>query len=569
MLKQGTFINRKFNKLFFGAFWGTLSYTVNMMTDSLISGNQLGEVSLQAVSIVFPLFSVVSFFSMLISPGASVIFGKLIGEFREKEAHRAAGTAMVSAIIIGILLALGLWFIKEPFLRYYGCTGELYRDASAYYNWVVLFTAIKPFIEYLYFFTAADGDTLLFSLANIVDITLNIVLSIVLSRAFGISGLGMATCIAAFVKVPCYAAHFLRKTSNVKIHFCIDIMTVCRSVVLSFSNYMYYLFIAIVDIVLNKIIILNCGVELLPAYSVINLVFCVCEMFEAVNVSGFGFITCFLGEKNNHDMNFLLCKITRTTLSISFCICAVFFFAAPFMPIIYGLETPTTVKAAVFASRVMAFTSLGFGACYLIDVFSSNIEKPAQACFMTFLYNVFSPLLLSVLFGSVWDFRGIAVGMSFSPYLAFAIYAFVQIPRKGKADFPLYVEDFGEEGISFDLYVTKDSIIEVREWLHGNLEARGFDTEKTNLLIEEFYTRVMEKNPGRKVLSECTLLFKGDVVRIIIRDDGTLFNFVDENNPVESLNAHVLNSLLEQTKEKNYVLTTSFNRNGFVFEKSN
>jgi len=68
-------------------------------------------------------------------------------------------------------------------------------------------------------------------------------------------------------------------------------------------------------------------------------------------------------------------------------------------------------------------------------------------------------------------------------------------------------------------------------------------------------------------MSECALLFGENHVRIIVRDDGVIFNFVDENNVVESLNTHVLNSLLEKTKEKNYILTTSFNRNGFIFEK--
>lgn len=65
----------------------------------------------------------------------------------------------------------------------------------------------------------------------------------------------------------------------------------------------------------------------------------------------------------------------------------------------------------------------------------------------------------------------------------------------------------------------------------------------------------------------CALLFGPNHVRIIVRDNGVIFNFVDENNSVESLNAHVLNSLLERTEDKQYLITTSFNRNGFVFEK--
>ena len=95
----------------------------------------------------------------------------------------------------------------------------------------------------------------------------------------------------------------------------------------------------------------------------------------------------------------------------------------------------------------------------------------------------------------------------------------------------------------------------------------NYEIENLEILIEELYTRIYEKNPGKKVCSECALLFGPDHVRIIVRDNGVIFNFVDENNSVESLNAHVLNSLLERTEDKQYLITTSFNRNGFVFEK--
>lgn len=43
MLKQGTFINKRFNTLLLGCFWGNLAYAINLMTDSIISGNALGE----------------------------------------------------------------------------------------------------------------------------------------------------------------------------------------------------------------------------------------------------------------------------------------------------------------------------------------------------------------------------------------------------------------------------------------------------------------------------------------------------------------------------------------------
>ena len=169
--------------------------------------------------------------------------------------------------------------------------------------------------------------------------------------------------------------------------------------------------------------------------------------------------------------------------------------------------------------------------------------------------------------GSVWGFTGIVIGMCLSTYAAFAVYALIMIPRKGKNGFPIYFKAPNEEGISYDFYVTPEAIPYIRDWVYRIMNEHGYNQNNIEILIEEFYLRVLEKNQGKRVLSECTLLFSENQVRVIIRDDGVLFNFVDENNPVESLNAHVLSSILEHTEEKNYVITAAVNRNGFVFEK--
>lgn len=568
MLKQGTFINKKYNKLMLGGIWGGLAYAVNLMTDSIISGNTLGEVSLQAVSIVFPLFSVIYFFAYLIAPGAGVIFGKLIGEFNKDEASRVAGTTLVAATIIGILLAVGLWFLKMPYLRYYDCTEQLLHEASQYYNWLILFAIISCVVGPLHYLTVTDGEAILVSIANIFDVTANVVLSIVLSMRYGIAGLGMATCIGNVFAAIFYSLHFLRKTNNVKFHLCLDFRYLKRSIYLSFSYYMYYIFLAVVDIVLNKIIIMTSGVELIPAYAVVNLVFGVCEIYETLTNSSLGLVTCFVGERNSHDLNLLFRKMGQILLMMAIGLWALFFFGAPFMPRLFGLETASTVNAAIATSRIMSFTTLGFGVSFIIGNTLYTIEKPLLSCFNSFLNDAAMPLICSLVLGSVWGFTGLSIGMALSPYMAFATYTVLMLSLKGKKGFPFYfTTEENEEGVSYDFYVTKESIPEVRDWVYHQLSDHDFHIENLEILIEEFYTRVLEKNTDKRVLSECTLLFTDKQVRILVRDNGVIFNFVDENNAVESLNAHVLNSLLEKTKDKDYLITTSFNRNGFVFEK--
>jgi len=564
MLKQGTFITKKYTTLLLGNLLGGLILGFSVMSDSIIGGNQLGEVSLQAVSIVYPLYSIIGFFSYLIAPGAAIIFGKKIGEFKEKEAHQVAGTSIIASLIVGIILAIALFIIKEPFLAYYECTGDLYREASAYYNWMMPIAVLYSLSIPLYYLVVADGEVALTSISITSNFVTNIVLSILLTKTMGISGLGFATCISLLLPILVYPIHFLKKSNNVKLKLCLKPKVIGKSIVLSASNYMFYLFLAVVDIVMNKVVITNCGVEYIPAYTVINLVFTVCEVYETFTMSSLGFVTCFLGEKNNHDLKIIFRNITNSCLIMSGALSLFFFFGAPLIPIIYGLETPSIISTAITTSRIMAFTTLGFGTAYLITSTSFCLEKSLQACFISLLNDCLSPLIMSVILGKIWGFTGITVGMALSPYVAIGVYALFHIRKKG---FPLYVEDYGEEARSYDIEVTPNSIIELRNSVSKELTDREFYIKNIELLIEELFTRIREKNPEKKVIASCTLLFSRDQVRIIIRDNGVIFNFVDENNKIESVNAHVLNTLLEQTKEKNYVVTTSFNRNGFVFRK--
>jgi len=567
ILKQGSFVSKKFNKLLLGYIWGCLANSIALMTDAIINGNQLGETALEAVTILYPLISISYFFGELISSGSSIIFGKYIGEFEEEKAHKAAGSSICFSALIGIISAFIFWLIKMPLLSYLGCSGKLLNYASDYYNWLILYAAIYPIYCGFYYLLVTDGESVLISLAAIINIVSNVVLSIVLARIYGISGLGMASCIGLGLGLLCLVAHLLRKSNNIKLKLCMDFKIIGKSIVLSFSNYMYFLFLAIVDIIFNKIIITYCGLEYIPAYSVVNLVFSVCEVFLCLFDSSAGFITCFYGEKNNHGLNIIFKKLASSTLIMSVFLTAFFFFGAPLMPVIYGLETPVTIKAAIMASRIMSFTTLGFGLNYIFGMVMSSVEKPFRSFFLSFLCDGFAPILLSLILGSLWNFTGIIIGMCLSTYFAILIYSLTMLLIKGKKGYPVYVEDFGEEGFSYDIYVTPNALVELRNAASNELKAHGYDIKNIDLLLEEFFTRVMEKNPQKTVIAECSLLFGEKHVRILIRDDGVLFNFVDENNKIESLNTHVLNSLLLETKEKNYMITTAFNRNGFIFEK--
>ena len=86
------------------------------------------------------------------------------------------------------------------------------------------------------------------------------------------------------------------------------------------------------------------------------------------------------------------------------------------------------------------------------------------------------------------------------------------------------------------------------------------------LLTEELEMLILEKNPGKKILSECTLMIRDDI-QLIFRDNGVLFDITDEDSSITSLRSYLVANLMVRQRRKNHLVTTSYNRNAFRFEK--
>jgi len=567
VLKQGSFLKNKYYKLLASNLFGWAAYGINIMIDALVGGYQLGEPTLTAVSIVSPLFSVVLLCSLLVSCGFAILYGKAIGEFDKEHAFRLAGQSLLASVAISVIMMAIMMAVKNPFLNYYECTGKLLEQASAYYNWSIIYMAIYPIRMTLERIDAADGDALMPTIGNIGEIAMHFILSIVLCRSFGVDGLGISTCTSAIFSVAICLLHYFRNTNSVHFHAAWSWGDLWDAVVYSSSCAFNFIFIIIVDLIMNKVILVTCGMTMIPAYSVINLIFNLLYINGAPYDSCAGFCAAFLGEKNNYGIRFVMRCAKRSLIRIGIVMTALFLFGSRYVSLIYGLTTPELVSASVMAARIMAFTAIPYGFAYFGYCIYASIDQPMISLLIAFLNNLLCPLIFSVPFAYLWAFTGVSIGMSLSAFLVIGLFYLFMVKKYGKKDFPLYLKDYGEDVVGFDLRVERETIVPIRDAVCSELTARGFEIKKIDLMIEELYTRILEKNPGKKVLSECVLFFSEQQVRIIVRDNGTVFNFADEDGEIESLSAYVLNNLLRMTEQKNYVLTTSFNRNGFVFDK--
>ena len=75
---------------------------------------------------------------------------------------------------------------------------------------------------------------------------------------------------------------------------------------------------------------------------------------------------------------------------------------------------------------------------------------------------------------------------------------------------------------------------------------------------------VKDRNRGKRILGEVTLDLN-DGVRLVLRDDGAIFDITDADAEISSLRTFLVASIMESQAGRLNLVTTGFNRNVFQF----
>ena len=93
---------------------------------------QLGTAQIGAVSIVYPLEMILLGIGLLFGAGASSFIARLLGIKAYDEASQCATTAIISAVLTGALLLLGITLFLNPILMALGATPTILPYAREY-----------------------------------------------------------------------------------------------------------------------------------------------------------------------------------------------------------------------------------------------------------------------------------------------------------------------------------------------------------------------------------------------------------------------------------------------------
>lgn len=568
-LPRGTFTRRKFDRILIAATLTWLVSFIDACADTVLAGILLDDTAVSAVSLVQPIFSIVCFVSYLTAVGTVAVFSRESGAFRQEKAYQAVGQGLICSTVFAVFLTAAMLLLRDPYLAYYQASEEITALAREYFTCEIFFAAVFPFYGVIFQLVAIDGDAVCGFIASTLCAVANIVFSVLLAGKLGVKGLAYGSIIGTALAIAAYSTHYLRKTNSVHVRFHFNFREVVEILKTGSATSMTYLYVAVIDIVMNRFIIAKFGDAYLPAYAVVNFILNMAAIFGGLYDSCSGFVGVAYGEKNPASIRQTMHIAYRGAVVVSVLLLVIMELIAPSVPELFAAAAPEIYAAALFAARVLPAAFPVVALYYLFASYYPLTGHVWLSHVLSGLYMFVTPLVLALPLGIFFGFDGMSVGFMLTSVVSVLITALVVRLKYGKKAVPLILEETEEEAIFHEMILKSVNISALCEKVNDELTERGVDSSVRNeveLILEESYMTIMERNEGKKVLTECNLLISDQSLRLITRDNGRIFDITDANAKVKDLRSYVLARLMENNPGRSNTTTVSFNRNSYLWQ---
>lgn len=540
-----------------------------LLSDTIIIGNIFGETAIAASNLVSPLFSVAVFISTMLSIGTSMLYSYEMGKFQKDRADCIYGQGVLLAAISGIALFLLAFFGKNIYFGFMNPSETVGSYAREYYRFYQYIMLLYPMYALLIDMVYSDGDELICNLSYVAQIGVNIPASIFLCKRIGVGGASLGTLIGTILSLAVLCIHFFRKQNSLKF-VCYfkgsDFMKVARGGVM---DSVVYLLWGLTACVVNKFILARFGEYYLPVFSVIISVMELTVIFDGIGQAITPLVNVYRGEKNTEGIRKVMNLACKAGVAEGITATLILFFFGRYLARMLGITDPALLDFCVAAIRFACPFLLVTAVLFLLTTYYLLTERLLLAMVITALKDCILLILLMVLGGLLFGVNGVWAGFGLTPLFSAGICYLLVSLRFGRENFPLLLPQEKEKIRDFDLYLTEQSIVELRDGLEKILLEEKINqrlVSRIMLLTEELEMLVLEKNTGKKVMAECTLII-GEEIQLIFRDNGILFDITDADSSITSLRSYLVANMMVYQKRKNHLVTTSYNRNAFRFER--
>lgn len=411
------------------------------IADAVVVGNKMGVTGIAAISLALPVFMIINVIMHGLGSGGAIIYSRLMGEGNHEQAVRNFNSVLRTAIIISMLFAIFGNIFITPLLKILGTVpddGELFNVTFEYIQVII---SGAPFIMIAYimnYYLRNSGSEKLagvgFTVANIVDIFLNVIFVLVLE--IGVKGAAYATITGQIVAIIFYIPTIIKKKNN--LYFTLKgekIGEIIRCFKVGFSTSSQYIFTFVFILSANNILMAISGDVAVAIFDIVqNVSFLILYLYEGVAKASQPIISTFCGEKNQRGQKIILSySIVAGTIAggIAILFIAVF---PEFMCGVFGLTEKEALDVGVYALRTYCAGALFAGINVLLESYEQACENEDGAFIIAFLRGAL--ILIPATF--IMALFGIEIFWWIFPIteiMSFVIYCILHGKNKKKMEF--------------------------------------------------------------------------------------------------------------------------------------
>lgn len=410
---------------------GMLAISSAGAIDAIFVGNFAGSSSLAAINLVFPYYSILFGFGVMVVSGSSVRCGKYMGEGNPKFASAIFTRTMIALILSCIVIMLLGSLFPENIVRLLGANDALTPDASLYLAIISLFVLVFIGAYALAVFVRIDGRPMLSSISMIAGALCNVILDwwLVMELDMGVRGAAYATGGSQLINLIILLPHFFSRKSDLKFRLDVgywkEIWSACHNGLSELTN---ELSMGLVLLMFNWLIIHRLGVPGIAAFTVINYTTWFGLMIAyGISESMLPIISTNLGARSAKRIWHFLLFANAGVVGVGITFFVVFtIFPEKLIGLFLQPDEFETIQIALSFTGIIKWAFFFSGINIILSAYFTAMHRPMESVFVALSRSLILPVLALTTLPLIFGNDGIYAAFPFAEAVTFflALYLF-------------------------------------------------------------------------------------------------------------------------------------------------
>ena len=411
--------------------------SIYSVVDGFFVSNFAGQVSFNAVNLIFPFIMILGGVGFMIGTGGTALIGKTLGEGKRDKANQYLSMIVILTVVVGAVLTLiGVTCIR-PVAKLLGAQGVTLEECVIYGRIVLSFIIcfmLQNVFQVVLPLAERQKLGLCFNLAGGIT---NIILDALFVGVFrwGIVGAAFATGISETVAGILPIFYFFSKHNTSLLHFVktkFEIKPMLHACGNGVSELFSSISGSIVSIVYNWQLLRYAGDNGVSAYGVLMYVqFIFIAIFIGYTIGSSPVISYHYGAENHEELRGLLKKSLNLNLAVGIVMMTLALcLSSPFAQVFVGYN-PELLTMTAHAFRIISVNFLIIGVNIFISSFFTALNNGIVSAVISVLRTLGFKLLAAILLPLWFGIEGIWWSITLAETMALIIsMSFLLIKKK-------------------------------------------------------------------------------------------------------------------------------------------